>query len=119
MSRPSKHEKTRRYFDYHDAQAGDPEGARRVVQYVTESGGVMQDAFEPTRVCTRREHELLQSRISNQRRELRYLNRAYRRREDENLRKLTQLREQLAIAKRVNRNLHDQIKELQIEARRF
>lgn len=65
------------------------------------------EEFVPTRVCTRREHELLQGRISNQRRELRNLNRAYRRRENENARRITALKERVRLANRATeqRNL--------------
>lgn len=75
-----------------------------------------QDDFVPTRVCTRREHELLQGRISNQRRELRNLNRAYRRRENENARRITMLKNELKISIRAtalrNQKIENQQKKI-------
>lgn len=72
----------------------------------------LEDLPAGQRVYSELEHELLQQRISNQRRELRHLNRAYRRREDEHQRKLIRLQDELNRLRKLNRVLHDHNNEL-------
>ena len=69
------------------------------------------------------EHDLLVRRISNQRRELRHLNRAYRRRESENARRIVALKEQVRLAHKSteerNRKIEDQQREIDYLNRRI
>ncbi|WIF20580.1 hypothetical protein SEA_JFLIX2_90 [Rhodococcus phage Jflix2] len=130
MSKRSKHQKAefpaRRTTVIHDVDVEIP-GVKPLIEqassysYAVVDQGLppysplTQDEFVPTRVCTRREHELLQGRISNQRRELRHLNRAYRRRENENARRIAMLKDQLKISIRATTLRNQKIETQQAE----
>lgn len=101
-------------YVYHDNEQ-DNGNAVRYAMGLPPYSPLTQDEFVPTRVCTRREHELLQGRISNQRRELKNLNRAYRRRADKHSAQVVRLRDSRTQLLRTVEERNGQIQDLRSE----